>query len=395
MWKLLARPDCALKMPSHPYKLPDPQYTGFKFAENAFERATPREFKTGGELSMKVKVDRIHPNERSRQDADIFDVELSVINLKETTLSILDVKAEWKLKGDSDWQNVESFECMYGSSFACESLQPTKVYLKIIVKDQDKENRGISMFDKSWIARIKPIRFKIMFEDVIGRKGFQIIEYVNPPPYVKDSSSSAKLNVSIDSPDSMMRENLSVSDGDLSNDKVFTVGSIEYDVTEVTRIVYKALKEQKYEYLLKTNTSGDYKWEAYALIDAACQRLYGVKVISQNPYAAALAYYEVPLYSPSEDKELPQLVSELITLPEKSSFQLDDIKDLEMGDDGLGSTVVPPQVTGSGTGEIGTGGTGQLVSVDVLMPVLSSLDNNMKRIADSLEKIVSLLLEKK
>jgi hypothetical protein len=310
---------------------------------------------------------------------------------KDEDLSILDMKAEWKLKGDKDWSGVEFFESAYGNSFSCEPLQPNKVYLTIVVKDQEKEDRSIRMFDRSWIARLKPIRFKITFEDVIGRKGYQVVEFVNPPPYIPKNNYNYKIWAYVDDPEYMSRETMYVNDGNLENNIVFSLNGTDYSINDITGIVFKALNDKNFEYPLKLgDNDSSSKWDAYALIDPACLRVYAVKVLIQNKFAASLVYYEVPLYSPSNDKADPENVSEQVSLPERSLFSLGDVEDYDVGEDGLGTEKVETHILGTGA----VGGSGN-VSFEALVPVLSSLDFNMKRIADSLERIVSALESKR
>jgi len=136
--EVISEAGLGVKNPIVPYpKLPETQYNGFKFSK---EDTTPRSFKTGGSLPLRVKVDKISANNRARRDADIFEVELTLINLnKSDVVTILDIQSEWKLKGSSEWDKTSTLDSNCGNSFSLDPLQPFKLTLVAVILDEEKK----------------------------------------------------------------------------------------------------------------------------------------------------------------------------------------------------------------------------------------------------------------
>jgi hypothetical protein len=262
-----------VKMPSKPY--PDlsesAKYVGFKFDKTFPET---RQFKSGGDLPLRVKVEDIQANPRSSEDRDLFGVNLSFINThSENLFTIVEVKAEWKLKGDELWRKVDSLENPFKSAVACKPLTPQTAVFFITVNDQEKKERGITMFNRSWIARLRPIRFKFEFEDINGNKGYQIVEYQNPPPYLREYSDPTRVYAIVHNPENGSQDSLPIENGDLVNDKIFNLNGTNYTSDDLTKIVYKCIKEKNFEYLLESKECDNYSWYAWALIDESCKRI--------------------------------------------------------------------------------------------------------------------------
>jgi len=247
------------------------------------------------------------------------------------------------------------------------------------------------MFNRSWIARYKPLRLKLTFEDVNENKSYQIIEYVNPLPTIREASDQDKLNIYVDNPEMMCRENFYIRDEDLENDKVFNLNGTTYSVDEVNKIVYKAIKEDKYEYLLVSKKVEEFEWEAFGLIDSGCKRMYGIKVLLQNKFAATMGYYTLPLYKSSKENGDSKVgLTEMIGIPARDKISVDDEDvDHEKGEDGLGDL----KSNSSKGGEVNVSGNNANMNggLEGIIPLLNSLDNKMDRIAGSLEKLVAIL----
>jgi hypothetical protein len=384
-----------VKEPAKPYPtLPEKKYLGFTFNENQLKPQEPRNFKTGGELPLKIKLEGIQVNNRSSIGGDSFAMELSFINTqKDDIITICETRIQWKLKGEKEWKKVDNQEVLLGSSWPCKPLQPIHGAFSVFVNDAEKRSREVRMFNKSWIARFKPIRFRFEFEDLSGKKAVQIIEFLNPPPYIRPPSDDVKLFLYVDDPEFQTRDSLNIYDEDLQNGRVFKINSDTFNVETLNKIVFDATSQRQFEPSIQKYTGDNYKWDAFALIDENCNRIYAVKVIIENAFASSIGYYRVPMYSPSEEKAEPKIVDEKLTLPNRDEFKI-EIEDFETGDDGLGIEKKPEPVTILSQTQSAQS-IAQNSNVEAILPVLISLDSKMDRIATSLEKLVALLSEKK
>lgn len=100
-----------LKTPLSPYIVEDKiLYNGYRFNDDDLVIKKGREFKTGGDIKMIVKMKKIEVNSIIRESSDYFEIELLYMNTSEKRICIKNLNVTWKLKGDKDWKAISSIE---------------------------------------------------------------------------------------------------------------------------------------------------------------------------------------------------------------------------------------------------------------------------------------------
>jgi hypothetical protein len=380
-----------LKTPINSYpKLNEVVNIGYKFKEESLLEQKPREFKTGGNIGIMVKTERIESNRVARESSDLFEIGVLYTNTSQKKICIQKLNVTWKLKGEVEWKDVTSIESMLSGVFSVDSLSTIGDFYKIYIEDKEKKEKEIRIFNRSWLARINPIRFKFEYEDVEGKKAFQIIEYVNKPPYIPRVYNSDLLCLYVDNPNTMSRDMIKVEEGDVVNGKLFKIDGEDFTEKSINKYVYLGLKEANYEYLVKSVKKDDYTYDVYFLIDSSCKRAYALKIILQNPFASSLGYFPIPLYSLSDDekdKAETCLVNEKALLPHKE-YALNDVVDYEEGETGIVIKTVEDNKKESEIVNNNNESNSDVISY------LKSIDSKIERIASSLEKLVFILDKK-
>jgi len=220
------------------------------------------------------------------------------------------------------------------------------------------------------------------------------------------------LFLTIDNPDKFFRHSLRVKTKlDKENPKagdVFSVDGTAFSVDYLDKLVFKAKKEDKFESLLydkKESGSNDCRFEkkAWAYVDDNTNRVYAVKVLLSDDYSAQVAYYEVPLYgAPTKETRPIRPVEFSSGLPEKSPYEYEAFDQ----DDTFDDLLIPCEKHISG-------GTSSAVSLDAtsletlnklnenmrkmseMLVKFESVDHSIARLADSFEKLVVVLANKK
>eukprot|EP01127_Copromyxa_protea_P009743 TRINITY_DN2315_c0_g3_i2.p1 TRINITY_DN2315_c0_g3~~TRINITY_DN2315_c0_g3_i2.p1 ORF type:complete len:347 (+),score=87.69 TRINITY_DN2315_c0_g3_i2:709-1749(+) len=324
---------------------------------------------------MKIKLAELRVNDRARENADIFTGSVTLFNKnKVDPVPILDVKCEWRHVGNPEWKPVTEFVVENVLPFTCEPLQPAGCFFTATIESPEKKVRW---FNKAWIARRQPIRFRLTFEDAEGAKSSQVFEYCYTPFKVATAGEADVLFVKADKPDTWERESVSVKK---NSGSVITIDGNDYSVKQMRALVYQAQKTGETELLLKEGNH----WSAWGLVDLNCKRVYAIKVLVWTEVSASVGYAPLELYGHVDEVKTNQPAVEKQTLPEIAT---DPETEFIQDDDFDDNLIVPQSPVAAGTGAV----AGNVLSFDQnSLAALNAMNENLKRMADSMSKLDSM-----
>ncbi|KAF9380314.1 hypothetical protein CPB97_008420 [Podila verticillata] len=420
--------------PAEAYRFPETKRVGHVLRETPL-RAT-REFKARTNLPIVVmpqgKMVANTNGKFMRFNADKFQGTLRIFNkaspASQTYVTLGAATAEYRFVGEEEYQEVESLTL--GDVKFPVSIGPTEsldVPFEAIVR-RSEEQAALMQNCWGWAMRAlhRPVRIRLTFKDIEDEECVLVQEYIHQPsPRMakreEDDLCFLFLDDSLDGTRSTVRVKK-------SNDAecVISLNSNRLTVEDLNKIVFKAEKSGESEVKLGYGSdSGTYKWDVWALIDKACRRVYGFKVLmtegstrTKNT-SAALGYAACPIYGESDTmEERPiQYADEKIGFPELTpedpivvieDDQVDDVKppttpipDAQVAAAVVAEPVVAIAATASSsvsaaiaevskaTSSLDTAVfTGSMASLERR---LESLDVNVARMATALEKLVDIL----
>mmetsp|Transcript_14074 Transcript_14074/g.37795 ORF Transcript_14074/g.37795 Transcript_14074/m.37795 type:complete len:675 (-) Transcript_14074:279-2303(-) len=406
----------AASLPSEPVRI--------KSATKPAERAPRTNFARGGRGALKYTA-ALQPVEKfkggvaviansgnfSRNEGDIFVGCASVVNTSENAVLLVKATIEWRFVGERSWRAVEEViaDGTTQVPLRCDPMQGTEFAFEVFVRSDDEKPRYGNWFDRSWVARRQPVRFRISLEDVTGSNISGILEYVQPPNVVDRPSTkdSELLSMSLYHPFYDCTYSVVVEKGSPDNAaNVVRIGGSWLSLTKLRQLVFAAIKSGETEQSLDVFNVGKsdefYAWRAFALVDIECRRVYAIKVSMklQHEYGAALGYALLPMYG-ATDAQVPrgtaQVASEheqMATVDEsklEGMVQDDDFDDVNDADDG--SDVARKAQDGK---EAASGSV--VVSAqqfEALDARLKELSDGMKRIAETLELIATAVSQQR
>ncbi|PPQ98096.1 hypothetical protein CVT26_003266 [Gymnopilus dilepis] len=321
-------------------------------------------------------------------------------------VTITSVTASYRMVGEADYSPATSIRIVQGSDLLPFTIEPRQSFLlnfEVTVPRTEEDTKLAKRWSyRAFLARNRPIRIKLVVEDMEGRQCSLVMEYVlNPPPLEKRGEKDIAFFY-IDDPQSYTRSYCHVkkpSVGGRDNILEFDAGRHSHSITETmfNQLVYHSLKTGETEIDLNLGFEDECIWRIWALVDLSCCRVYAFKVILVEGKAfpvkriASLGYFLCPDYGEAGDKIQPiNYADEKAGLPPMDPYlvpeyaQDDDLDDLEPE---LASTSVAsaPSVSTS-------------LGKDVVLHVpkelterLTSIDNNLARLADSFEKLLTML----
>jgi len=269
-------------------------------------------------------------------------------------------------------------------NFGLHPLSNTQLSFTFQVKDQLK---SVNWFSRSWVARHRPIRFRITFEDVDGLTFSKVMEYVFSPPQQTGKKENDALFLFIDDCDTFDRTTHTAQiqyDPLQPDSNVFQIEGKTFDTKELKALVFKSKQESVFEQNILDSTSSDISKKAWALIDDNTNRVYGVKMLLSGPFGASMGYFKVPLYGNPVTLTKPiKPANESVVFPDVTPIQLEKY----VQDDNFDDELIPI----GDTPTTSTGTTGGAMAMDPnLLLTLSQLNENMKIVANSMSKIDSV-----
>jgi len=395
----------ALFNPESKYVLPDVRRIGDLCPVKPV-RARRTNFPTQGQLNLRIKCSEVKANEnRKLPKADNFTGTLNFININKgkdaEAIVITDVTCEWRFAGEKEWKPVNTFEME--KNFSLFPMRTSEISYYVTIEDKSK---SVGWFNRSWVGRNQTIRFKFTFEDVESYISSQIVEYVFKPPDQYGMEKDDQLFLCVDQPelyDRAIIRGKNIFNPEYPTDNVFSVDGNNFNVEKLTELVFKAKEESNYEQsILKSESEGISK-KAWALIDANTNRVYAVKALVTNANSAAMGYFPVELYGkPAKATKPNKPATEVVefpnvTLPERKTFVQDDDFD-----DALIPCVKPTATSGGNVMSLDTNSLSTLNHLNENMKKMAdtlekfdSVDKSITRLADSFEKIVVILSNKK
>ncbi|KAF5318190.1 hypothetical protein D9619_012153 [Psilocybe cf. subviscida] len=402
--------------PSKPYALPQNIRIGPELSSEQ-TRPVRTNFKTRTTPALKVILKTMseppltaNPTYGSAK-YDYFQGTVSVFNnnpagsLNPVTIS--GIRAEYRMVGSQKYAPVEECKFTDGSeSLLPYSIDPRKswqINFQVLVPRTEEDAKlGVTWWNRAFMARNQPVRIKLILEDIEGEECSLVLEHVfKPYPYKKASEKDLGFFF-FDNPVGLERYAIQVEPAS-SDGSVVRIDGNDVDVKRLNKAVYQALKSGKTEIDLeigKERNDGEWEWAAYALVDISCRRVYAFKIIMQEGKKVPVkrfgcqGYVLCPDYGESMNRARPiSHATETAKLPPMEPYSQPEYPQDDAVDDF--KPPVPPKILPSPSTEgpsfsNGVNGHGSGGVPPELNARLASIDTNLARIADALERLIGV-----
>ncbi|KAI8910735.1 hypothetical protein DFJ77DRAFT_432830 [Powellomyces hirtus] len=398
------------------YRLPEPIRAGGTLKMPS--RKVRKDFKTvstSADLSVIITPKSDPPIEANPNFAnghsDTFVGTVSVFNKhKSEALTILSAKAVWRLVGDTDWKECKSFkvEEFITMPINISSRETGLLSFHCVVPRSEEDTKDdVNWWNRAYIARHRPLRLRLTLTDVEGEECSTTLEYFYTPVRVpQEKSEDDAAFFFFDHVRGVTRNHVSFKTN-TSRDEVFALPNKAYTVDDLNRIVYKAQKTGVTEIDLEINhkllsPEGSF-WNAWALVDLSCMRVYAIKVLlrqnkeDKHQTMFCLGYASVPDYGDAVESRPIQYAMEFVGAPEV----VEDEYDPYLEEDGLDDVVPETPKPLPSDDKQNVAGTGSMMSlngpVTLAFPETlnehfkSNIDRNLERMADAVEALVGVL----
>lgn len=389
--------------PKTPYVLPEMQRVGPTLPSQA-TRPVRDDFVSAGSTRVALlQGDPLVPNAQyAREDLDYFHGSISVFNKsKDTPIVITNITAFYRMIGDPEYTKVDALD-VDANQFPIR-IDPFDhrpiIFRASVPRTEEDTKLGMKMWNRALVARDRPIRLKFVAQEIDGDKASLVTEYVfNPYPPSKPSAEDFGFFY-VDNVSRCDRYVVRVKPG--SNNDIVDVGSKSYSELDLHRLVHRAAFTGQSEADLginKEENSGLWRWNAWALIDTTCRRVYAFKVLVTDGASVCLGYALCPDYGGATEAKDIRYAVESVHLPdvkvddEIEYPQTDDIDDL------IAEVEIPASkksVNGDVNGNLDGESSGIKVSNGNLESKLESIDRNLDRLATAMEALVLLMSQKK
>ncbi|KAG0021682.1 hypothetical protein BGZ82_011273 [Podila clonocystis] len=409
--------------PTEPYTFPEIRHVGH------IARDTPlrerREFKARTKLPLiAIPQGKMQANSSPfmHGEDDQFEGTLRIFNKalpsSETYVTLVSCTAHYRLVGDKEYKDVRSLSL--GDTKFPVTVAPTQSldfsFETYICRNATQA--ALQEVCRHWamIALHQPVRIRLTFKDIEDQEFVFVQEYVHDQDSLETKASNDILFLQIDDVFSPYRSVMRIKKGDEGSDVIIIVGDgLELSVNDLNLIVFKAEQTGVTEvHLLGRNRSLS-KWDAWALVDLSCRRVYGFKVLlmqgsnRSKKTTAALGYAPCPIYGEGNLEERPiRYADEKSVFPELEPEEvLNVVSDDDVDDDNVVVTAqaadpiiaIATAASSSVTAAISevSKATNSLDAtvfssgVATLEKQLESLGADVTRMATALEKLVELL----
>ncbi|KAF9352206.1 hypothetical protein BGX26_009929 [Mortierella sp. AD094] len=425
----LSKSKFKLYKPAEPYKLPENRHVGHVLRSTALREV--REFKAKTKLPLVLapqgKMKANSEGQFVRNNADKFQGTLRIFNKSppssQTYVTLASCKAEYRLVGEPEYKEVETLNLGNDLKFPM-SIAPTQSldvsFEAIVPRTETQAALRSNCWYWAMVALHHPIRIRFTFKDIEDEECVLVQEYIHQPSgrlAAKDEKNDLlflHIDDSLDATRSVVR--VTKADGD---DHVVNVNGTRLSVDDLNKIVYNAGKSGVTEVDLRYGRdNGTYKWDAWALVDLNCQRVYGFKILltegssRTKKTTSALGYALCPLYGEAEGEELEerpiQHAVEKAVFPElEPEDPLEVVVDDDVDDEKIvvpAKSVEPVIAVAAAASSSVTAAISEVSkatssldtavfssSMASLEKRLESLDTNVARMATALEKLVDIL----
>ncbi|KAF9331249.1 hypothetical protein BGZ91_012190 [Linnemannia elongata] len=303
--------------PAEPYKFPELRHVGPTLRTTALREV--REFKPKTKLPLVVFPEgKMVANTRGqfiRNNADKFQGTLRLFNKASPTnqefVTLVSCKAEYRLVGEQEYKDAESLtlgDVKFPASIAPnQSLEVP--FEAIVLRNAVQQALRQNCWNYAMIALHNPVRVRLTFKDIEGEELVYVQEYIHKPS-TRMAAKEEKdlLFLYIDDMLDATRSAIRVKEGEAPY--VVDVNYTRFTVDNLNKIVYKAEKSGQTEVDLKCGRdAGYFKWDAWALVDLSCGRVYGFKRLlttgstQEKRTTATLGYAPCPLYSTGREDD--------------------------------------------------------------------------------------------
>ncbi|KAF5392307.1 hypothetical protein D9757_001552 [Collybiopsis confluens] len=416
--------------PSTLYTLPDIERVSAALHEGA-PREVRKDFKTRTSPKLPVVLKTVSDPPLVANDqfaslqADNFTGAVSVFNKhpvnSQEPISISSVAAFYRFIGDETYQPVKSMEIVDGPTLPV-SVDPRQTWtLKFVLnipRSEEDAKTETKWWGRSFIARQRPLRIKLVLTDIEEEECSLVLDYVSPVYEQSKPGSDDLAFFYVDDPLTWNRYGVHVTNASHGDRAAIQLGNWTLDGDWMKKLVYNALKNGESEIELEMGENKDegestaWSWKSWALVDLSCQRLYAFKIlITKNLVGtkgfACLGYVACPEYGDFYDDARPiQYASETTSFPKLDPY----ISESVLLDDDF-DDIVPEVQKASSPAAIGPTTpsvaipdelTRRLASIDLSLSRLASIDKslssmneNIARLGTSIEQLVEILRSKK
>ncbi|KAF9286129.1 hypothetical protein BGZ88_009219 [Linnemannia elongata] len=420
----LSRSRFRVYKPAEPYTFPGIRHVGH------IARDTPlreqREFKARTKLPLIVIPQgkmQANPSPFMHGEDDQFEGTLRIFNKalpsSEAYVTLVSCTAHYRLVGDKEYKDVRSLSL--GNTKFPVSIAPTQSvdfsFETYILRNAAQAALKSMCRDFAMIALHHPVRIRLTFKDIEDQEFVFVQEYVHDPrDYLEAKASNDILFLQIYDVFSAHRSVMRIKKGDEGSDTIINIGEDrKLSVEDLNLIVYNAEQTGVTEVHLRDRDAGLFKWDAWALVDLSCRRVYGFKVLlmqgssRSKKTTAALGYAPCPIYGEGNLEERPiRYADEKLLFPELEPEEvLNVVSDDDVDDDKVVVTAqaadpiiaIATAASSSVTAAISevSKATNSLDAavfssgVATLEKKLESLGADVTRMATALEKLVDLL----
>ena len=396
-------------IPASPYILPETIRVGPEVSDSP-ARPVRTNFKTKTTPSLRIILRTtseppLVANPRlAATTSDYFEGTVSVFNNHApgslNPITIAAVSASFRLVGEPEYQPVESCKLLENSQVpvTIEPRQSWTVNFQVTVPRTEEDSKSnIRWWNRAFMARYRPVRIKLILEDIEGEQCSLVLEYVYKPFSLEKRKDSDLGFFFFDNPVALERYHVNVEPS--SDDKVVVrIKGVDVNVNKLEKAVYKALKTGKTEVDLEIGQDkhdGEWEWNVWALIDISCRRVYAFKILIKEgkkfpvKRLACLGYVLCPDYGDVINKTRPiSYATETVKLPPLEPYPIQET----VLDDTLDDfkPPVPPKPT-SPTSNVPPGSPSPINFIPTeLSSRLASIDSSLARIADALERLVAV-----
>lgn len=393
--------------PESSYSLPETIRVGPEVSDSQ-ARPVRTNFKTKTTPSLRVilKTTSDPPLVANPQLAsttcDYFEGAVSVFNNHAAgslnPITIAAVSASFRLVGEHEYQPVQS--CKLEDSQVPVTITPRQSWIvkfQVAVPRTEEDSKlSVRWWNRAFVARYRPIRIKLIFEDMEGEQCSLVHEYVYKPYPFENRKDSDLGFLFFDNPITLERYHLDVQPSSEAKDVVKIKGT-EVSVNKLEKVVYKALKTGVTEVDLEIGQDkyGEWEWNVWALIDLSCRRVYAFKILMKEGNAvpvkrfACLGYVPCPDYGNIINETRPiSYATEIVNFPSLEPYPVQEVV-LDDTLDDFKPPVAPKPTSPASDTSSGFGSANAIP--EELNSRLASIDSSLARIANALERLVAIM----
>ncbi|TFK31036.1 hypothetical protein BDQ12DRAFT_729978, partial [Crucibulum laeve] len=279
-------------------------------------RSVRTDFKTRTSLNLRVILKTISDppliaNDKWKSyEVDHFEGTISVFNAHPAgslnPITIASVSAAFRLVGDTEYAPASTCKAEgLDFPFTIEPRQtcPLKFQLSVPRPKEDIEAK-VDWWNRAFIARFRPIRIKLILEDIEGEECSIVLEYVYKPFRFEKQKESDLAFLFFDDPSSNYeRAYIHIEKSDREDD-VLKIDGNGVSSERLDKAVYQAIKTGESEVDLgigQERLSGEWEWTAWALVDLSCRRVYAFKIMLKEGRLVTKKKYGCLGYIPCSD----------------------------------------------------------------------------------------------